>query len=125
MPNETSQQDMSVLSSTIATLQDTMKRLQDGNMDVKTAQTMVMIGNTVINAANAETNFIKAVKAIPCNSVFGTHMRYLEPQIDDKEAKAYEKKLVEKRKAEKIDVEIDADGRTKSTKYGPTAEEWQ
>lgn len=125
MPNENSQQNASVLNSTIKELSETMQKLKNGTMDVKTAQTMVMIGNTVINAANAETNFIKAVKAIPCNSVFGTNMRYLEPQISDEEAKAYEKKLIEKRKAEKIDVEIDTDGRTKSAKYGPTAKEWQ
>lgn len=56
-----------------------MKDLSDKKIKPLEAQVIAQLGIGVVNAANAEINFIKATKAIPNDGIFGTDMRFIEP----------------------------------------------
>lgn len=119
-------ENASIMNEVTHIMLETMKKLVAGEIDSKTASAVAMNGHTIIDAANAETQFIRTVKALPRGGVFGNNLQYLEPSVDDKDAKSYEKQLIAKRKAEKIEVEIDEPkANIKSAIYGPTAKEWK
>lgn len=61
---------------------DAMKRLNEKQITPQEAQGIAVLGRGVIDAANAEINFIKTCKAMPKGGLFGTSMIYLEPECD-------------------------------------------
>jgi uncharacterized protein YaaN involved in tellurite resistance len=56
-----------------------MKDLGVKKIDAKDAQAIAQLGIGVVQAANAEVNFIKATRAMPTDGTFGTNVRFLEP----------------------------------------------
>ena len=56
-----------------------MKDLQENKIEAKDAQAIAQLGIGVVQAANAEIQFIRTTKAIPVGGTFGTDMRFLEP----------------------------------------------
>lgn len=73
---------------------DAMKRLNNKEISPQEAQGIAVLGKGVIDAANAEINFIKTCKAMPKGGLFGTAMIYLEPDCD-KEALKEQKLRIE------------------------------
>lgn len=59
---------------------DAMKRLNNKEITPQEAQGIAVLGKGVIDAAQAEIQFIKTCKAMPKNGLFGTQMIYLEPE---------------------------------------------
>jgi hypothetical protein len=57
----------------------TMKDLSAKKIDSKDAQVIAQLGIGVVQAANAEVQFIRATKAIPVDGTFGTDMRFIDP----------------------------------------------
>jgi len=64
---------------------DAMRDLREKKIDAKDAQAIAQLGIGVVNAANAEIQFIRATKAIPLGSGMGTKMNYLEPGTGKKD----------------------------------------
>jgi len=56
-----------------------MRDLKDKKIDPKEAQAIAQLGIGVVQAANAEIQFIRATKAIPSGSGMGNKMQFLEP----------------------------------------------
>jgi len=56
-----------------------MKDLKEKKIDTKEAQTIAQLGIGVVQAANAEVQFIRATKALPKGGIFGDDIRFLEP----------------------------------------------
>ncbi len=56
-----------------------MKDLREKKIDAKDAQAIAQLGIGVVNAANAEVQFIRTTKAIPDGSGMGNKLQYLEP----------------------------------------------
>lgn len=56
-----------------------MKDLREKKIDAKDAQAIAQLGIGVVNAANAEVQFIRTTKAIPAGSGMGNKMQFLEP----------------------------------------------
>lgn len=61
---------------------DAMRDLREKKIDAKEAQAIAQLGVGVVNAANAEIQFIRATKAIPDGSGMGNKMQFLEPPKD-------------------------------------------
>jgi len=60
---------------------DAMHKLTAKEITPHEAQGIAMLGKGVIDAANAEINFIKTVKAMPSDGgMFGKRVLYLEPE---------------------------------------------
>ena len=82
---------------------DAMRKVRDKNMDPKEATAIAQLGMGVINAANAETSFIKTVRGLPRGGIFGDHIQYLEPNVtkeQERNMKAREKALRDERKTD-------------------------
>ena len=60
-----------------------MQDLRDKKIDAKDAQAIAQLGIGVVQAANAEIQFIRTTKAIPVGSGMGNKMDFLEPPIKD------------------------------------------
>lgn len=103
-------------------LLETMRKLAAKEIDTETANAIAFNGRTVIDAAKAETDFIRTVKAIPREGVWGSRMQYLEPQVEKSEERSLAKRLEAKISEE---AEERPQKRTKSEIYGPSAEEWR
>jgi hypothetical protein len=74
------------MTTTAATMMlGAMRDLREKKIEAKEAQAIAQLGMGVIQAANAEIQFIRATKAIPCNSGMGDRMRFLEPQSGGKD----------------------------------------
>lgn len=59
---------------------EAMKDLREKKIDAKDAQAIAQLGIGVVQAANAEIQFMRTTKAIPMNSGMGNQLQYLEPQ---------------------------------------------
>lgn len=81
---------------------DAMKRLNNKEISPQEAQGIAVLGKGVIDAANAEINFIKTCKAMPKGGLFGTAMIYLEPECS-KEALKEQKLRFEKSNRVNVD----------------------
>lgn len=115
--------EKSVIGQVTGILLDTMRKLSANEMDTATAQAIAANGATVIAAAKAETDFVRAVKAIPREGVWGDRLRYLEPQV----GKSAEREL-SKRLEAKIDDGADVSGKARRPSmndFGPSAEDWK
>jgi len=112
----------SAIGQVTGILLDTMRKLASKEIDPGTAQAIALNGRAVIDAAKAETDFIRTVKAIPREGVWGSRLQYLEPQVDDPE---------ERTPANRLEARVSGEAekspwkRTKSEIYGPSAEEWR
>ena len=60
----------------------TMKDLREKKIDAKEAQTIAQLGMGVVQAANAEVQFVRASKAVLNGGIFGSDVRMLEPPED-------------------------------------------
>lgn len=104
-------------------LLETMKMLREKKISAQEATASAVLGRTVIDAAKAETDFIRAVKGIPSGGIWSKRIDYLEPPVDETVAKAYGKELAARASAS---IGCDASKKpTKSEEFGPTAEEWK
>lgn len=56
-----------------------MHDLRAKKIDAKEATAMAQLGIGIVQAANAEVAFIKAVKGLPMNGAMGNKVSYLEP----------------------------------------------
>ena len=56
-----------------------MKDLKEKKIDTKEAQAVATLGIAIVQACNAEVQFIRATKAIPVGSAMGKTMDFLEP----------------------------------------------
>lgn len=104
-------------------LLETMRMLREKKISAQEATASAVLGRTVIDAAKAETDFIRAVKGMPSGGIWSKRIDYLEPPVDANAAKAYGKEL-----AARAAASIGDDARkkpTKSEEFGPTAEEWK
>lgn len=72
---------------------DAMKALKEKKITPQEAQGVAMLGKGVVDAAQAEINFIKTCKAMPKNGLFGQKLIYLEPECDDMALKEQTKRL--------------------------------
>jgi len=59
---------------------DAMKKLSKKEIDPKEASAIAQLGIGVVQAANAEIQFIRTAKGLPAQSMFGSHIMYLEPE---------------------------------------------
>lgn len=62
-----------------------MKDLKEKKIDTKDAQAIATLGIGVVQAANAEVQFIRATRAMPKGGSFGDDVQFLEP--DDQRRK--------------------------------------
>lgn len=58
---------------------EAMKDLREKKIDAKDATAIAQLGIGVVQAANAEIQFMRTTKAIPLNSGMGNQLQYLEP----------------------------------------------
>lgn len=58
---------------------EAMKDLREKKIDAKDAAAIAQLGIGVVQAANAEIQFMRTTKAIPLNSGMGNQLQYLEP----------------------------------------------
>lgn len=58
---------------------EAMRDLKAKKIDAKDATAIAQLGIGVVQAANAEVQFIRATKAIPNGSGMGNKMQFLEP----------------------------------------------
>lgn len=73
---------------------EAMRALKEKSMTPQEATSMAVLGKTVIDAANAEIQFIRTVKAMPNNGgMFGKNVVYLEPEADKEALKEQDKRL--------------------------------
>jgi hypothetical protein len=56
-----------------------MKNLNEKKISPQEATAMAQLGISVVQAANAEVQFIRATKTIPTTGIFGTDVRFIEP----------------------------------------------
>jgi len=56
-----------------------MKDLKDKKIEAKDAQAVATLGIAIVQACNAEVQFIRATKAIPVGSGMGNKVDFLEP----------------------------------------------
>ncbi len=115
-------ENISAIGQVTGILLETMKKLSAKEIDTETANAIAFNGRTVIDAAKAETDFIRTVKAIPREGVWGARLQYLEPQVEKTDERSLAKRLEAKISDE---AEEKSKKRTKSEIYGPTAEEWR
>ena len=114
--------EKSVIGQVTGILLDTMRKLSANEMDTATAQAIAANGATVIAAAKAETDFVRAVKAIPREGVWGDRLRYLEPQVD----KSAERELSKRLEAKIDGADVSGTARRPSKDdFGPSAEDWK
>lgn len=104
-------------------LLETMRMLREKKISAQEATASAVLGRTVIDAAKAETDFIRAVKGMPSGGIWSKRIDYLEPPVDTKTANAYGKELAA-RASESIGCD-EMKKPTKSEEFGPTAEEWK
>ena len=79
MENENNQQQ-TPLSQVASMMIDAMRKLENKDIDFKTAQSLAMMGKTVIDAHQAELETVKALKALQVGGLINDHIKYLEPQ---------------------------------------------
>lgn len=60
-----------------------MKDLSTNKIDPREAQAIAQLGIGVVQAANAEVQFIRVTKALPKGGIFGDDVRFLEPPDDN------------------------------------------
>ncbi|MFA6688839.1 MAG: hypothetical protein WCS18_05105 [Sphaerochaetaceae bacterium] len=95
-----------MLSQASEMMLEAMRKVRDKTMDPKEATAIAQLGLGVINAANAETAFIKTVRGIPRGGVFGDRIQYLEPNV----SKEQEKAALEREKKEKARLQAISSG---------------
>lgn len=61
-----------------------MHDLREKKIDTKEATALAQLGMTIVQAANAEVQFVKASKAVLHGGIFGDDVRMLEPPPEDK-----------------------------------------
>jgi hypothetical protein len=90
-----------MLSQATEMMLDAMRQVRNKTMDPKDASAIAQLGIGVINAANAETSFIKIVRGLPRGGIFGDHIQYLDPNVtkeQEKTIKARELSLLKEKK---------------------------
>lgn len=75
--------DESMTTTAAKMMLDAMRRLNQKEITPQEAQGIAVLGKGVIDAAQAEIQFIKTCKAMPKNGLFGKTLVYLEPECDD------------------------------------------
>lgn len=60
----------------------TMKDLKDKKIEAKDAQAVATLGIAIVQACNAEVQFIRATKSIPVGSAMGKTVDFLEPPCE-------------------------------------------
>ncbi len=60
-----------------------MKDLREKKIDTKEASAIAELGMGVVQAGNAEVQFVRATKAVVNGGIFGSDIRMLEPPEED------------------------------------------
>lgn len=60
-----------------------MKDLRERKIETKEATALAQLGMTIVQAANAEVQFVKAAKGVLRGGIFGDDVRMLEPPDEE------------------------------------------
>jgi len=75
------------------TMLEAMTKLKNKEITPQEAQGIAMLGKGVIDAVNAEINFIKVTKAMPNNGLFGNELKFIEPDVNEKQMLKLERRI--------------------------------